>query len=102
MKDIKILSIFLERISEPYYILFQTSSEEKVKIEKKFKAFISQFVYQHDSIIDSVRKIIKYHSRKLKEEAKNKLEDFADPKSFSLHKDFEIDGCYIRSLNTLM
>ena len=36
------------------------------------------------------------------EKASEKLENFPDPKNYDLTEDFEIDGCYIRSINSLM
>ena len=34
--------------------------------------------------------------------AKEKLEDFSDPKNFDIDPNFQIDGFYIRSMNSLM
>lgn len=94
--------MFLQRISEPYYVLFQTSTEEKSQYQKKLNLFISQYIRKNAVLTKCLKKIITKNCLLNKVKAKEKLEDFSDPKNFDIDPNFQIDGFYIRSMNSLM
>ena len=61
------------------------------------------YLHEHPKINNSIHKIMTYVTRnQLSSFFSLKIPDFVDPELFGIPKDFQIDGCYIRAMNSLM
>lgn len=65
--------------------------------------FIDNYISENEKLNSTIHKIVVYMIRKQYGQFFSKeIKDFVTPDEFSIHPDFQIDGSYIRSINSLI
>jgi hypothetical protein len=103
--DLSLLQELIVKGSEPYLNIFKSkNSEEKEMFQFKLIAFIRHYVEKNEKINISIRRIMRAACKKtaLIRQLKLKLPDFAVISDFEVPEAYQIDGCYVHSMSTLM